>query len=55
MFGPGLDRRQWSWFCFGMRRADNAEFGGSKGECNSAEKAAAVMVDGLVHIDLVHS
>jgi hypothetical protein len=28
-----------------MRRADNAKFGGSKGECSSAEKAAAIMVD----------
>jgi len=33
-----------------MRRADNAEFGGSKGERSSAEKAAAVMVGGFVHI-----
>jgi len=28
------------------------EFGGSKGERSSAEKAAAVMVDGLVHINV---
>jgi len=41
-------------FGFGMRRAEIAEFGGSKGERSSAEKAAAVMVDAFVHIDLVH-
>jgi len=49
--GLGLDHRR----CrvgFGMRLADNAEFGGSKGERSSAEKAAAVLVDGFVELIL---
>jgi hypothetical protein len=37
-----------------MRGTDNAEFGGSKAERSSAAKAATVMVDGLMHINLVH-
>jgi hypothetical protein len=37
-----------------MRRADNAKFGGSKGERSSAEKVAAAMVDDFGHTDNVH-
>jgi hypothetical protein len=36
---------------FGARRANNAEFGDSKGERRNAEKAPAVMVDGFVHTE----